>query len=242
MPRSDSSWSSDSASPPPNDALGEDGVKVRREQVLPPALVAAYVAFGLTFGGPRERFWHRMTRTGLALGSLALAVDPSLRRTRIRRKDVAIGLVAAAGLYAVFQAGDRAARAVMPKGGDEIDAIYGLRRLEPAPKLAARLALVVGPAEELFWRGLVQRGLADRVGNVRAAGLSAAAYAGAHIVTGNLTLIGAAGVAGAYWSALAAAGVPMGALIVSHIVWDIWIFLIAPTAPIAPDHQEEVPR
>jgi hypothetical protein len=51
------------------------------------------------------------------------------------------------------------------------------------------------------------------------------------VVTGNLTLTGAAGVAGAYWSALAAAGMPMGALIVSHVAWDVWIFLVAPTAP-----------
>jgi hypothetical protein len=51
------------------------------------------------------------------------------------------------------------------------------------------------------------------------------------VATANLTLIGAAGVAGASWSALAAAGLPMPALIVSHIAWDIWIFLIAPTEP-----------
>jgi len=48
-------------------------------------------------------------------------------------------------------------------------------------------------------------------------------------VTANLTLMGAAGVAGAYWATPSAAGLPMGALIVSHIVWDIWIFLLAPT-------------
>ncbi len=48
-------------------------------------------------------------------------------------------------------------------------------------------------------------------------------------MTANLTLMGAAGVAGAYWATLSAAGLPMGALIVSHIVWDIWIFLLAPT-------------
>jgi hypothetical protein len=40
-------------------------------------------------------------------------------------------------------------------------------------------------------------------------------------------------VAGAYWSTLAAAGMPMSALIVCHIAWDILIFLIAPTAPVA---------
>ena len=32
------------------------------------ALAAAYVAFAATFGGPRRRFWQRMTKTGIALG------------------------------------------------------------------------------------------------------------------------------------------------------------------------------
>jgi hypothetical protein len=77
----------------------------------------------------------------------------------------------------------------------------------------------------------VQR-LATRLhGRWQGAALTAGAYAGAHAVTGNLTLIGAAGVAGAYWSGLAAAGLPIGALIVSHVAWDLWIFLGAPTTP-----------
>jgi membrane protease YdiL (CAAX protease family) len=206
-------------------------VTVRRREILPAALAAAYAAFALTFRGPRQRFWQRMTGTGLALGTLAVAADPGLRRTRPRARDVALGLAAAGGLYVVFRVGDRAARRLMPKGGQEIDAIYELRRLRPTTELAARLAFVIGPAEELFWRGFVQRGLSRRSGNWRGAALTAAAYGGAHIVTGNLTLIGAAGVAGAYWSALAAAGLPMAALIVSHIAWDVWIFLVAPTTP-----------
>jgi len=44
-----------------------------------------------------------------------------------------------------------------------------------------------------------------------------------------VTLIGAATIAGAYWGLLRAVGVPLGALVVSHVVWDIWIFLLAPT-------------
>jgi len=48
-------------------------------------------------------------------------------------------------------------------------------------------------------------------------------------VTENVTLIGAATIAGAYWGLLRAVGVPLGALVVSHVVWDIWIFLVAPT-------------
>jgi membrane protease YdiL (CAAX protease family) len=199
------------------------------DAVLPAALAAAFLAFAVTFRGPNERFWQRMTRTGAVLGSMALVADPSLRRIRVRTRDVLMGLGAAAGLYGIFQIGDRTARRLMPKGGEEIGAIYGLRELRPTGELAARLALVIGPAEELFWRGLVQR-LAVRLhGRWKGAALTAAAYGGAHAVTGNLTLVGAAGVAGAYWSGLAAAGLPMGALIVSHIAWDLWIFLVAPT-------------
>ncbi len=195
------------------------------------SLAAAYGAFAVTFRGPRHRFWQRMTATGLALGSVALAAEPELRRLKPKAKDVAQGLASAAGLYAVFQVGDRAARRIIPTGGEDIDHVYALRQLRSRPELAARLAFVIGPAEELFWRGLVQRRLGRRSGPWRGAALASAAYGGAHVATGNLTLIGAAGVAGAYWSALAAAGLSMPALIVSHVAWDIWIFLIAPTAP-----------
>jgi len=201
------------------------------DAILPVALAAAYLAFALTFRGPKERFWQRMTRTGVVLGTLALAADPSLGRTRIRAKDVALGLAAAAGLYAVFQVGDRTARKVLTKGAEQIDEVYRLRHLRPEVEIAARLALVIGPAEELLWRGLVQRSVAHLHRRWEGAALTAAAYAGAHVVTKNVTLIGAAGVAGAYWSALAAAGMPLGALVACHIAWDIWIFLIAPTAP-----------
>lgn len=199
-------------------------------RILPASLAAAYAAFALTFRGPRERFWQRMTATGACLGSLALVADPDLRKTRIRPAHIALGAVTAAGLYAVFRVGDRLARRIMPKGGEDIDEVYRLRALRPAPELAARLALVIGPAEELFWRGMIQRALAERFGRWRGAALAAGAYGAAHVMTGNLTLTGAAATAGAYWSTLAAGGLPMGALIASHAMWDVWIFLVQPTA------------
>ena len=163
------------------------------------------------------------------MGSLALVADPELRRTRIRPRDVAVGAFAAAGLYAVFRIGDRVARRIMPTGAEDIEEVYRLRSLRPTPELAARLALVIGPAEELFWRGLVQRRLEARFGRWQGSAAAAAVYGAAHAVTGNPTLVGAASTAGAYWSALAATGLPMGALIVSHVIWDIWIFLVQPT-------------
>ena len=182
---------------------------------------AAFAAFGLTFRGPRARFWDRMTATGLVLGGLALAADRDARRARIGPREVAVGLATAVGLYGIFRVGDTVARQVMPRGGEEIGDIYALRSLRSKEELAARLGLVIGPAEELFWRGFVQ----GRAGYLTATAL----YGGAHIVTENVTLIGAATIAGAYWGLLRAVGVPLGALVVSHVVWDIWIFLVAPT-------------
>jgi membrane protease YdiL (CAAX protease family) len=200
------------------------------DALLAAGLAAAYAAFALTFRGPRRTFWDRMTATGLALGGLALTTEPELRRTSIRGRDVAAGLASAAGLYAVFLVGDRVVRRLLPGGGREIGDIYALRELRPRGELAARLALVIGPAEELFWRGFVNRRLGRRFGSWPGAALGSAAYGGAHVATGNFTLFGAAGVAGAYWSALAAAGMPMGALVVSHAAWDVWMFLLAPTS------------
>ena len=208
-----------------------------RRSVLPGALggglIAAQVAFAATFRGPRDRFWQRMTMTGLGLGSLALVASRPARQTRIGPRDVAAGLASAAALYGTFRVGDAFARRFVPGGEAQIRDIYTLRTLRPRSEIAARLAAVIGPAEELFWRGLVQEDLMDRFGRWRGSALAALAYGGVHVVTGNFTLFGAAGIAGAHWCLLRAAGLPLGALVVSHVTWDIWIFLVQPTSAVS---------
>jgi hypothetical protein len=195
-------------------------------------LAAAGTAFTATFRGPRPRFWTRMTWTGLSLGGLALLLSGSARAARVRWWHVPLGLLSAAVLYLTFQVGDRFARRFVPSGDAEIREIYALRTLRPRGEIATRLATIVGPAEELFWRGLVQAALMRRFGRWKGAAIAAGAYGGVHVTSGNFTLLGAAGVAGAHWCALYAAGVPLGALIVSHVAWDIWIFLVQPTGEI----------
>lgn len=202
------------------------------DAALVAGLVVATGAFAATFTGPRERFWQRMTWTGLGLGSFALLTSGPARRVRIRPPDVALGLASAAVLYLTFRVGDRFARRFVPGSDAQIRDIYALRAIRPRPEIAARLATIVGPAEELFWRGCVQEGLMRRFGRWRGAALAAGAYGGVHLVTGNVTLFGAAGIAGAHWCALYAAGTPLGALVVSHVAWDVWILLVQPTGEI----------
>jgi len=189
--------------------------------------------FMLTFRGPRSRFWDRMTGTGITLGGLALSTQPKLVRTKIGLKEIALGIGSAAALYGIFHVGDRLSRQILPKGGDQIDDIYKLKRIRPRKELMLRLGLIIGPAEEFFWRGFLQQGLMERFGRFWGTLMGVAAYGGVHIASGNFTLVGAATVAGAFWGGLYGLGMPLGALIVSHILWDNIIFLIAPTSKIS---------
>src|ERR1700687_4786109 len=112
----------------------------KRDPVTALGLAIAFGLFGLTFRGPRATFWERMTLTGFVLGTMALANDAELRRLHFRERDLALGLLSAAGLYAIFRAGDRMARTIMPRGSKEIGDIYALRSLRPRGEIATRLA------------------------------------------------------------------------------------------------------
>ena len=193
----------------------------------------ASALFMLSFRGPRSRFWDRMTATGLSLGTLALVAQPGLRKTRVTLKDVLLGILSAAGLYGIFHIGDRLSRRIVPNGGEQIEEIYKLKRIRPRQELMVRLGLIIGPAEEFFWRGFLQQGLMERFGPFWGTLMGVAAYGGVHISSGNFTLVGAATVAGAFWGGLYMMGMPLGALIISHILWDNLIFIIAPTTKLA---------
>ena len=179
----------------------------------------------------RRHFWQRMAAGVGTMGAFALVANPELRspRNRPRLRDLGVGLGTAALLYGVFQLGDRFARRVMPSGAADIDEVYARRRMAPRWFIASALALLIAPGEELFWRGLVNGYLMQRLGRTAGSALGAVIYGGIHLITGNLTLTGAAGIAGAFWSLQYLAEDRLPAVIVSHVAWDLWIFLVQPT-------------
>ena len=195
----------------------------------------AGVVWTVAFRG-RSHFWEKMAVGVGALGAFAVVANPELRspRNRPRARDLGVGLATAAALYGIFQAGDRFARAALPTGADDIAEVYARRRLAPRWFIASALALVIAPGEELFWRGLVNSYLMQRLGRVTGSALGAVVYGGIHLVTGNLTLTGAAATAGAFWSLQYLVEGRLPAAIVSHIAWDLWIFLVQPTVELEP--------
>ena len=103
----------------------------------------------------------------------------------------------------------------------------------PPYVIALLLLLLICPAEELFWRGYVQRTLARVLSGKWAADLAfivtTAVYALVHVWSFNFMLVMAALVAGAVWGfiyRLCPKALP--ALIVSHALWDALVFVIMP--------------
>lgn len=208
-------------------AKRQDEELLFREAVV--GLAAAVPLWTFVFRGRQGNFWTRMTLGAGSLGLYALRTRPALRQTRPRPADVVVGITTAAGLYAIFQVGDRLSRRIMPSGEEDIAETYRLRTLAPRPVIAAALLGVIGPSEELFWRGLIQYAFMRRWGRERGTLAATAAYGGVHLATGNLTLTGAATVAGLYWGTEYAVQPSLAPLLVSHVLWDLWIFLLAPT-------------
>jgi membrane protease YdiL (CAAX protease family) len=192
-------------------------------------ILGAVPVWAWVFRAKRPNFWARMALGAGSLGTYALLSKPELRDQRPKVGDILPGAVSAVLLYGIFQAGDRLARAVMPHGEEDIESVYELRTLAPRAVSAALLVSIIGPSEELFWRGLVQDAFMERFGRWPGAAAGAATYGGIHLVTGNLTLSAAAGVAGAFWGTEYALRPLLGPLLVSHILWDVWIFLVQPT-------------
>jgi membrane protease YdiL (CAAX protease family) len=94
--------------------------------------------------------------------------------------------------------------------------------------IALLLFLVTGPGEELYWRGYLQRSLMTRWGRWQGWLLATAIYAGVHIWSFNLMLIGAAAVAGAFWGVMYWRLRNLAPVIISHSVWSTVIFAVFP--------------
>ncbi len=193
-------------------------------------LVVVAVAWGALFGLGRAAFWTRAVAAGSAIGLYALVAQRSVLGELLRPTlaDLAIGVAAAVVLYGVFWGGDRMLRRWLPATAAQVGELYALRSVpssEPLPIPA--VLLLVGPCEELFWRGLVQA----RAGFL----LALVGYAAVHLWERKAVLVLAAAVGGAFWGGLFAWRDTLVAPIVSHALWDLAVIVWFPFGGRAPD-------
>jgi hypothetical protein len=173
------------------------------------AIVFAAVALGLAAGG-----------------NFAARLRADIRATPARK--AGLGVVSAVLLYAAFAAGRLAALRLFPFAASGIASVYGLKTGAGTARLVLLLGLIIGPGEELFWRGFVQDSLMARLGRWPGFVLVVIAYTLIHAASGNIMLVLAAGVCGAFWGLMYLASRSPLLNAVSHTVWDIMIFVLWP--------------
>ena len=178
----------------------------------------------------RVPFWPTMMlASGLLAGSaLVCGRGPMAPQFRFRGSDLLIGAVSAGMLYGIFWIGHFLATAIFPFAAGQIEGIYAIRPAGASWPVALLLFFWVGPAEEIFWRGFVQRRLGERFSPLVGFVLATALYTAVHIPSLNFMLIGAAGVAGAFWGLLYLTTGRLWPVILSHALWDVLIFILLP--------------
>ena len=202
--------------------------------VLVAALFWFYMFSPWTQGRPN--FWLVMSCAAVVLTTLALCFTADRRALlRVERPwlQLGAGILIAVALWGVFWVGDKLSALMFDFARPEVDAVYAMKTGLPAWAIAVLLLLLIGPAEELFWRGYVQRTLARVLPGKRAADLAfactALVYALVHVWSFNFMLVMAALVAGVVWGFLyRICPKALPALVVSHALWDALVFVILP--------------
>lgn len=193
------------------------------------AIPAAAAVWVVIFAWRPLNFWVLMTAGTGALGLLAIRIrGPFPLGEGGRWSDVVLGAAATVFLYAAFAVGRVVAGQVLPFAASQVAAVYTIRAQAPVWVITLVLVLVIGPGEELFWRGLVQWGLVQRLGPDRGWAAAALLYALAHAAAANVMLVIAALVAGAFWGRLYLRVGRIVPVAVSHVLWDLAVFVLFP--------------
>jgi membrane protease YdiL (CAAX protease family) len=197
------------------------------------AAVLFIALFRLRRWGPLD-FWAWLAANTIIVVALSFLLDKGYAR-RLRedvRSDLfrkaAIGVGSAAALYGVFALGRAVALRIFPFAEAGIGNVYALRAGVPLIRVVLLIALVIGPGEEIFWRGFFQEHAGATTGRTHGFVLATLLYAAVHLASGNIMLVLAAAVCGIFWGWLYLRFRSPILNIVSHTLWDLFVFVILP--------------
>lgn len=185
-------------------------------------------------------FWIAMSISGLILTAISLFIGGTkIKRNELSFSNLSIGIVSAAALWGVFWIGNYLSTRWFGFAQEQISCIYDLKNGNNVLIIGALLLLVIGPAEEFFWRGYFQRSISDifdkslkiksetwrRLAPVL---VTAFVYAIVHVFSFNFMLIMAALVCGLFWGFMYRLTKSIVSLIVCHALWDVSVFILFP--------------
>ena len=197
------------------------------------SLLLAAVLWAVMFSpwtAPYVSFWWMMAGSALTLSLLAILFrSDGWKDVHWSVSNVCLGVGIAIGLWGVFWLGDRVSSWLFDFARPQVDLIYGMKAGESPWLLSFLLLLLIGPAEEVFWRGYVQHTLSLRWNPDIGFIVSTLLYAMVHAPSCNFMLLMAALVAGVVWGGLYRLFPRrLSALVVSHALWDAAVFVWFP--------------
>lgn len=179
---------------------------------------------------PHVNFWVMMTCSGLILTAYSTWASPGWwKDVRLDATNIVLGVVLAALLWGIFWLGEYLSTLMFDFARPQVDMIYGMKEGENPWLLTALMLLIIGPAEEIFWRGYIQKNLSKRWNPNLGFIVTTLVYGLVHLSKFNFMLIMAAFVAGFVWG-LAYRFFPekFGAILLSHALWDCAVFIWFP--------------
>ena len=204
-------------------------------RLLTPIMVAAGLWFYMfsPWTAGLTNFWYTMTASALILilmaWSLGRASQFSIFNFQFSIRQLLLGIALAAALWGVFWVGDKLSSLMFGFARGQVDSIYGMKTGIQPWIIALLLLFIIGPAEELFWRGFVQQQLSLHWGENWGFVVTTAIYTLIHLWSINFMLIMAALVCGIVWGGLYRLQPKwLPALVVSHAVWDACVFVVFP--------------
>lgn len=203
------------------------------KKIIIPFIVAALLWFVMFSPWTKEyvNFWITMGFSATILTSMSIFLGNNFKQQfSLSGKDLAIGVVSAAVLYVVFFLGNFFSTLLFDFAKEQVGTIYQMKEGENPLFLVLLLAILIGPAEEIFWRGFIQRTLIGKYGEWTALIATTLIYAFVHLWSFNFMLIMAAMVCGAFWGLLYKYNKNLVTIIVSHAVWDVCVFILFPIA------------
>lgn len=179
---------------------------------------------------PHVNFWWMMTGSACILSGFATLFNPGWwKRLNFTPKQLFWGVAIAVALWGVFWIGDKLSQLMFDFARPQVDTIYGMKEGESPWLLTALMLFLIGPAEEIFWRGYVQEKLSLRWNANIGFIVTTAIYALVHAGSCNFMLTMAALVAGAAWGLLYRLFPQyFTAIIISHALWDVAVFIWFP--------------
>ncbi|MBI5404026.1 MAG: CPBP family intramembrane metalloprotease [Ignavibacteriae bacterium] len=176
-------------------------------------------------------FWVMMAFSTSVLYAVSIFhYREQLKKDFFNLKEISIGISGAALLYLIFLFGKYILDSfgIIPNHNQNISSVYANREALPSWTVALLLFFPIGFGEEMFWRGYIQRHLSERYNKWTGLLITVFFYTVVHIPTMNPVLVLASFIVGLYWGLIFLWRGNITAAVLSHMLWDPFIFVILP--------------